>query len=156
VIFSCHIDGVFLEASLGGRRVESRLQDGEAIPEGHLRAWRIAREEVLANVMRWVRLVIANYFAYTGKVLPEEKQLHSQLPDELWNRIGNFLESLSRLPCWVDRNLSMTVFGPKQNLDYWQKVFQTGKAPSDIQVLAGPLDLNEMIRPRGTVVGRAA
>jgi hypothetical protein len=136
------------DPELGGRRVESRVHEGEAIPEGHLRAWRIAREEILANVMRWTRLVIANYFAYTGKVIQEEKQLHTHLPDELWDRLRNFLESLSRLPCWVDRNLSATVFGPKQNLDYWQKIFQTGKAPSDIQVLAAPLDLNEMIRPR--------
>jgi hypothetical protein len=136
------------DPELGGRRVESRLQAGEVIPERHLRAWRIAREELLANVMRWTRLVIANYFAYTGKVIHEDRQLHTRLPDQLWDRLRNFLESLSRLPCWVDRNLSTTVFGPKQNLDYWEKVFQTGKAPSDIQILAAPLDLNEMIRPR--------
>ena len=133
------------DPELGGRRVESRVQAGEAIPEGHLRAWRIAREEVIANVMRWIRLVMANYFAYTGRVLPEDKELHANLPDELWNRIRNFLESLARLPCWVDRNLSTTVFGPKQNLDYWYKVFSTGKTPSGIQVLATPLNLNDMI-----------
>ncbi|MGH9364825.1 MAG: HNH endonuclease, partial [Thermoanaerobaculia bacterium] len=142
------------DPELGGRRVESRLQDGEAIPEDHLRGWRIAREEVLANVMRWIRLVIANYYAYTGKVIQEDRQLHSRIPDELWDRLQHFLESLSRLPCWIDRNLSTTVFGPKQNLDYWEKVFQTGKAPSDIQILAAPLDLNEMIRPRTPGTGR--
>ncbi len=144
------------DPELGGRRLESQVQSGEAIPEGHLRAWRIAREEVLANVMRWLRLVIANYYAYTGKVIHEDRQLHSRLPDELWDRMRNFLESLSRLPCWVDRNLSTTVFGPKQNLDYWEKVFQTGKAPSGIQILAAPLDLNEMVRPKAAVAGRKA
>ena len=142
------------DPELGGRRVESRMQDGEVIPESHLRAWRIAREELLANVMRWVRLVIANYFAYTGKVIQEDRQLHSRLPDELWDRLQNFLLSLSRLPCWVDRNLSTTVFGPKQNLDFWDKVFQTGKAPSGIQILATPLDLNEMIRERTSSTGK--
>ena len=142
------------DPELGGRRVESRMQDGEVIPESHLRAWRIAREELLANVMRWVRLVIANYFAYTGKVIQEDRQLHSRLPDELWDRLQNFLLSLSRLPCWADRNLSTTVFGPKQNLDFWDKVFQTGKAPSGIQILATPLDLNEMIRERTSSTGR--
>lgn len=142
------------DPELGGRRLEKRVQDGEAIPEGHLRAWRIAREEVLANVLRWVRLVIANYFAYTGKVIHEDRQLHTPLTDELWDRLTNFLESLSGLPCWVDRNLSTTVFGPKQNLDYWEKVFQTGKAPSGIQILAAPLDLNVMIRPRTPGKGR--
>jgi hypothetical protein len=144
------------DPELGGRRVENRLQEGESIPEGHLRAWRIAREEVLANVMRWVRLVIANYFAYTGKVIHEDRQLHTRLPDELWDRLKNFFESLSRLPCWIDRNFSTTVFGPKQNLDYWETVFETGKAPSGIQILAAPLDLNEMIRPRSSAAARKA
>jgi hypothetical protein len=130
------------------------VQAGETITEGHLRAWRIAREEVLANVMRWVRLVIAHYNAWTSRVVHEDRLLHFRLPDELWDRLRNFLESLSRLPCWVDRNLSTTVFGPKQNLDYWEKVFQNGKAPSEIQILAAPLDLNEMIRPRTPGGGR--
>ena len=82
---------------MGGRRLESRVQRGDPIAEDHLRAWRIAREEVLANVMRWVRLVIANYNAYTGKVIHEDRLLHARLPDELWERLRNFLESLSRV-----------------------------------------------------------
>lgn len=142
------------DPELGGRRLESQVQAGEAMPEGHMRSWRIAREEVLSNVTRWIRLVIANYFAYTGKVIHEDRQLHTRLPDELWDRIRNFLESVSRLPCWVDRNLSTTVFGPKQNLDYWEKVFQSGQAPSGIQILATPLDLNEMIRSRTPPAGK--
>jgi hypothetical protein len=137
------------DPELGGRQLENRLQKGEVIPEAHLRAWRIAREEVLANVLRWVRLVMANYFAYTGKVVYEDRLLQYLLPDELWERVHNFLESLSTLPCWVDRNLSTTVFGPKQNLDYWERVFQTGKSTSGIQILTQPLDLNLMIRGRG-------
>lgn len=142
------------DPELGGRRLESQVQGGEKIAEPHLRAWRIAREEVLSNVTRWIRLVIANFYAYTGKVIHEDRQLHSRLPDELWDRLQNFIESLSRLPCWVDRNLSSTVFGPKQNSEYWEKVFQTGKAPSGIQILTAPLDLNEMIRSRTPVAGK--
>jgi hypothetical protein len=142
------------DPDLGGRRLESRIQDGEAVPEKHLRAWRVAREEVLTNIMRWTRLVIANYFAYTGKVIHEDRQLHIKLPDELWDRLQNFFVALSKLPCWIDHNLGTTVFGPKQNLDYWEKVFQTGKSPSGIQILAMPLDLNEMIRSRTPGGGR--
>jgi hypothetical protein len=138
----------------GGRRIESRVQGGEVIPSGHLRAWRIAREEVLANVLRWTRLVIANYYAYTGKVIDEERQLHTRLPDELWNRLRNFLQNMSLLPCWIDLKLSNSVFGPKQNLNYWLKVFKTAKSPSDIQILTAPLDLNEMIRQRTPALGR--
>lgn len=142
------------DPELGGRRIEKRISDGEVIPESHLRAWRIAREEVMANILRWVRLVIANFNAYTGKVVYEDRLLHHRLPDELWKRLASFFESMSRLPCWIDRNLSATVFGPKQNFDYWEKIFQTGKAPTGITVLAAPLDLNEMIKPRAAHSGR--
>ena len=134
------------DPEIGGRRLESRIQKGDVVPEGHLRAWRIAREEVLANVLRWLRLVITNYFAYTGKVVHDDRLLQKRLPDELWDRIRNFLESLADLPCWIDRNLGMAVFGPKQNLDYWEKVFETGGAPSGILILAQPLDLHQMIQ----------
>lgn len=134
------------DPELGGRRLESRLQDGEKIAPNHLRAWRIAREEVLAVIMRWTRLVMANFFAYTGKVVREDRLLQVQLPDELWGRLKNFLESLSRLPCWIDPNLSTTVFGPKQTREYWEKVFQAGVAPTGQRILAQGLDLNVMIR----------
>jgi len=99
----------------------------------------------LANVLRWARLVIMNYFAWTGKLVREDRVLQTRLPDDLWERLRNFFECLSRLPCWIDKNLSTTVFGPKQNLDYWEKVFETGKAPSGIQILTRPLDVNQMI-----------
>jgi hypothetical protein len=142
------------DPELGGRRVESRLQGGEVIPEGHLRAWRIAREEVLTNVVRWMSLVVRNYFSYTGKLIHEDRPLHSRLPDELWDRLRNFLESLSCLPCWIDRKLGTTVFGPKQNSDYWEKVFETGVAPSNMRILTAPLDLNDMIKPRASTARR--
>lgn len=144
------------DPELGGRRLENRLQAGDKIPENHLRAWRIAREEILTNVTRWIRLVIANYNAYTGRVVKEDRLLQVQLPDELWDRLGNFLVSLSKLPCWIDKNLGTTVFGAKQNADYWEKVFQTGKSPSNIQVLSAPLDLNQMILPKASPAGRKA
>ena len=156
-LMSMFADAFFVghwDPELGGRRLENRLEAGERIPENHLRAWRIAREEIMTNVTRWIRLVIANYNAYTGRVVKEDRLLHVQLPDELWDRLRNFLVSLSKLPCWIDKNLSTTVFGPKQNADYWEKVFQTGKSPSNIQILAAPLDLNEMIVPKAGPAGR--
>ena len=131
----------------GGRRIETRIQAGDTIQEDHLRAWRVAREEVLANVLRWLRLVIEHYFAFTAQMYDKDQLLHRRLPDPLWDHMLNFFTNLSSLPCWFDRNLSTTVFGPKQNLDFWKKVFTTGKTPTDIQILAQPLDLNQMIQP---------
>ena len=151
-IMSMFADVFFInqwDPEIGGRRIENRIQGGDTIPEGHLRAWRIAREEVLANVLRWLRLVVTNYFAFTGKLVHEDRLLQTRLSDELWDRMRNFLKSLAGLPCWFNRNLSTTVFGPKQNLDYWEKVFETGQAPSGIQILAKPLDLQQMIKGKG-------
>jgi len=134
------------DPDVGGRRLENRLQKGESIPENHLRAWRVAREEILANILRWVRLVIENYFAWTGKMVEKDSLLQAKLPDELWRRIEAFLKNLSRLPCWVDKQLSNTVFGAKQNFDFWKTIFSTSKSPSDVSVLAQPLDIHKMIQ----------
>lgn len=146
----CIFADVFFVSSwdpeIGGRKIENKVRDGKMIPESHLRAWRVARDEVLSNILVWVRLVIENYFAFNAQMLDKERLLHQSLPDTLWDRITNFLESIAALPCWIDKQLGITVFGPKQNLDYWEKVFKTGKNPSGIQVLAQPLNLNQMIQ----------
>lgn len=134
------------DPEVGGRRLENHIQKGDNIDENHLCAWRIAREEVLVNILAWVRHVIENYYATTGKMIDKQRLLHETLPDTLWENIKTFLINLRKLPCWVDRNLSTTVFGPKQNFDYWNVVFKTGKTPNDIPVLTKPLDLFEMIQ----------
>ena len=136
------------DPEIGGRRIEARIVGGEKIPESHLRAWRIAREEVLSNVVRWLRLVITNYYAFIAIPIHEDRLLHQQLPDELWSRLHNFLENLKHLPCWVDHKLSTTIFGPRQNLDFWAKVFSDGSTPLDIPILTKGLDMYEMIQDR--------
>lgn len=134
------------DPDIGGSKLENRVQKGDRIPEGHLRVWRITREEILANVLKWVRLVVENYYAWTGKPIAGEKLFHRRCPEELWKRIELFLRHLAALPCWVDKGLSTTVFGAKQNLDFWQQVFETGVAPTGVRVLAQPLDLSRMIQ----------
>lgn len=131
----------------GGRRLENRVQKGDTIQEGHLRAWRVAREEVLANVLRWLRLVIEYYFANMAQMYDKDRLLQRPLADALWGNMQNFLTSVAGLPCWSDKSMSTTVFGPKQNLDFWQRVFQTGTAPTGIPILAQPLDIIQMIQP---------
>lgn len=142
--------GIFFVGSwnpdIGGRRLENRLQKGENIPEAHLRAWRVAREEILANILAWVRLVIENYYAATGQPYQRERLLHRRLPEPLWRTIDRFLRRLADLPVWMDKALSTTVFGGKQNLDFWQQIFSTGKAPTGVRVLAKPLNLQHMIQ----------
>lgn len=123
------------DPEVGGRRLENRLQGGEQIKEEHLRAWRVGREEILGNILAWVRLVIENYFAWTGHMVDKERLLQQPFPEDLWRRIEAFLKNLSKLPCWVDKNLSNTIFGAKQNFDFWALIFKTGKAPNDVRAL---------------------
>lgn len=134
------------DPEMGGRKLENRLQKGDHIPEGHLRAWRIAREEILRNVLRWIRVVIENYYAWTGRPVDRDRILQQRFPEDLWRRIELFLRNLAALPCWIDNGLSITVFGTKQNADFWKAIFETGKAPTGVRVLAKPLDLNTMIQ----------
>ena len=125
------------DPDLGGRRLEGRLQKGEVIAEGHLRAWRVTREEILAMIMQHVRLVIENYFAVTGKLIEKDRLMQSRLPEDVWARVKTFLDRLSGLPAWIDKNLSNTVFGAKQNRDFWTEVFKTGRSPGGVQVFTG-------------------
>ena len=133
------------DVDIGGRRLESRIQNGEEFPSEHLRAWRISRDEVAVNVMRWVRLVIENYNAVTGRQVERERLFLEEFPDLLWGNIERFLGSLSELTCWTNTDLSSSVFGPKQNLDYWDSVFKTGDSPSGTHISPRGLNLQEMI-----------
>ena len=81
----------------GGRRLENKIQNGDKLPAEHLRAWRISREEVAVNVIRWVRLVIENYNAVNGKQVERERLFLEEFPDLLWGNIERFLKSLFRV-----------------------------------------------------------
>ena len=47
--------------------------------------------------------------------------------ETLWDNIEAFVDSLKRFPLWVNRDLSLSVFGGKQNYEYWQTIFSRGK-----------------------------
>ena len=137
------------DPDLGGRRLEARLQKGEVIAEGHLRAWRVTREEILATIMKHVRLVIENYFAVTGKLIEKDRLMQHRLPEDVWARVETFLDRLSGLPAWIDKNLSNTVFGAKQNRDFWANVFKTGRSAGGVQVFTGPINVIDMMQGPG-------
>jgi len=86
--------------------------------------------------------------AYTGEWIDEDRLLQVQHPEALWDRIMNFLMNLRGLPCWIDRNLSGTVFGAKQNRDFWIQIFKTGVASTGTRVLTAPLDIQKMIQSK--------
>ena len=51
----------------GTKRIENDVKKGEDVAEPHLRAFRMAREEIIYNWLRYVRQIVRNYFITTGK-----------------------------------------------------------------------------------------
>lgn len=81
-----------------------------------------------------------------GKPIQENKLFQCRFPSPLWGRIRIFIRNLGKLPLWINRDMSSTIFGGKQNNIYWQTIFETSKTPQGFTVLAEPLDLMEMIK----------
>jgi hypothetical protein len=134
------------DPDIGSYRIENRIQKGEEIQEDHLTAYRMSKEEIIYNWLRYIEQIIKNYFIMQGKPIQEKKLFQYRFPEPLWERIRIFVRNLKNLPLWVNRELSQTIFGGKQNYEFWQTVFETGKTPQGFQVLTEPLDLMKMIK----------
>ena len=133
---------------IGVYRIENRIVDGKDadIPDAHLIAYRISKEEIMYNWLLWLKKVIENYFSNTGKMYDEGSEFQIEFDEQLWINITNFLRNLINLPLWKNREMASTVFSGKNNYSYWKTVFETGKNPDGVQVLAKPLNYIEMIK----------
>lgn len=134
------------DPEIGTRRIESRIQAGETFPLSHVIAFRVSKEEVLYNWLRYVQQIIKNYFLMQGKPLDEDKLFQDLFPEQLWTNIRVFIRNLVGLPVWANHQLSSTIFGGKQNYDFWQTIFATAHSPQGLRVLAKPLNLMDMIK----------
>ncbi len=101
-------------------------------------------------IMQHVRLAIENYFAWQGKLIEKDRLMQYRLPEDVWARVETFLRRLSGLPAWIDKNLSNTVFGAKQNRDFWAEVFKTGRSTTGVQVFTGPINVIDMMQESGS------
>jgi hypothetical protein len=132
----------------GTDKLENKVLKGEHIPDSHLRAYRIAREEVMNAWLPFVSTVIQNYFQNNGKNVRAERLFQYQFPDQLWTNIANFLAHLGRLPLWIDYQQSLTTFGGKSNAAFWEHIFDTGNMPNGAPIIhSGGLNVLEMIKP---------
>jgi hypothetical protein len=136
----------FYDFDIGANKVEDKLRRGEAIPDLHLRAVRISREEVFYNILRYVQDLVKQYFLMDGQVIPDVELFQHQFSDKLWVMIERLLKNIANLPVWVNHQLSGTVFGSKQDHEYWKIIFATGVNRSGIQVIAKPLNLNDLVK----------
>jgi hypothetical protein len=131
---------------IGTSQIENKIQKGENIPSGHLIAYRMSKEEIIYNWLKCIEQIIKNYFTmHSSKYYNEKKLFQYKFPETLWGKIEIFTKNLSILPVWINKDLSNTVFGGKQNNDFWQTIFEKGKSPQGLQVLAEPINLMKMI-----------
>lgn len=131
---------------LGTARIENQIQKGEVIPEDHLIAFRLSKEEILYTWLKFVKNIVHTYFVMQGRPFNESKLFQYKFPEPLWDNIENFVRSLSKMPLWVNRDLSLSVFGGKQNYEYWQTIFETGKTPQGQEVLPNGINFMNMIQ----------
>ena len=136
----------FYDFDIGANKTEDKVRRGENIPDPHLRAVRISREEVLYNILRYVRDLVKQYFLMRGQVIENIELFQHRFPEELWGMIERLLINIAALPLWVNHQLSGIVFGGKQDHEYWKIIFETGSDRSGFQVLAKPLNLNELLQ----------
>jgi hypothetical protein len=131
---------------LGAARVENKVKKGEDVPEAHLRAFRMCREEVVYAWLGYVKSIVQGYFTMVGKPIDERRLFQYPFPEELWDRLRCYLLNLQALPFWVNRELATTAFGGKQAPDFWRKVFEDGETPQGQKILAKPFNLIDMIK----------
>jgi hypothetical protein len=126
---------------LGSNKIEDKVRQNDPIPDDHLRAVRLSREEVLFNILRYVRDLIKLNFASRGQVVEEEELFQHKFTDELWDTIRNLFVNMGNLPVWTNHQMSGTVFAGKQDHEYWKIIFDTGCDRMGNPILAKPLNL---------------
>ena len=132
--------------NVGTAKIENKLSKGDVISHDHIRAFRLSKEEIVYNWLQYLRQVAQQYFIMQGKPDPKDKLFQYPFPDQVWENMRKFLKSLSELPLWVNTDLSASVFGGKQDNNFWKTIFETGRTPQGMQVLAKPINLIEMIQ----------
>jgi hypothetical protein len=132
------------DLDIGTSRIESKIQKNEDLPLEHVRAYRMAKEEIMYNWLKFIGQLIQTHFISHGQIVDEKKLFQSEFNETLWNNIRNYVKNLSVLPLWTNNTLSATVFGGKQNYQFWHTIFTTGSSPQGVSVLAKPLNLIEL------------
>jgi hypothetical protein len=126
--------------------LEKKLQNGESIPENHLVAFRMSKEEILYNWLDIVRKIIDRYFIYQGQHFNEDRLFEYKFPEQLWSSIRIAICNLAKLSVWKNVELSATAFGGKQNYDYWRTIFESGKSPQGFQVLPQGINYDHLLK----------
>ncbi len=133
---------------IGVYRIEQRIIKNTAsdITDDHLAAYRISKEEILRNWVGYLKELIRFLLLSKGRPLGDGCEFQIPFDEAMWINITNFVRNLIKLPLWKNREFAETIFSGKNNYDYWKKVFETGRNPDGVPVLAKPLNYIEMIQ----------
>jgi hypothetical protein len=134
------------DTDLGTYQIEKQLQKGEDIPEGHLIAFRMSKEEILYNWLDIVKKIVMRFFLLQGRPVKEDRLFQYKFPENLWESIRRVIRNLAKLSIWKNRELAATAFGGKQNYDYWHMIFESGKSPQGFQVLPQGINLDDLLK----------
>jgi hypothetical protein len=93
-----------------------------------------------------VKKIITRFFLLQGRPVKEDKLFQYKFPETLWDSIRRVVRNLTKLSVWKNRALATSVFGGKQNYDYWHTIFESGKTPSGFQVLPQGINLDELLK----------
>lgn len=134
------------DLDIGTGKIESKVLKGEPIPDSHLAAYRMAKEEIIYNWLRLVKQVVQTSFITSGVLFDDIAPFQKLLPPNAWNNVRHFVRNLRRLPLWVNRDMANSVFGGKRNNDFWKQIFESGETPDGQKVLGQKIDLIRMIQ----------
>ncbi len=134
------------DSDIGTYRIENTIANGkgDSIPDDHLIAYRLMKEEIMYNWIKYIEKLIVGYFSMTGIMYDSENLFQQLFPEKLWEKIETFLENLRDLTLWKDRSMASTIFGGKNTYDFWLSIFQSGKTPDGQAVLVTPINYVEM------------
>ena len=135
------------DLEIGTSRIENKIQNNEDIPMEHVRAYRMAKEEIMYSWLKYLSQIIQTHFISQGVPVDDKKLFQHEFSTILWSNIRNYIKNLTLLPLWTNNTLSSTVFGGKQNYQFWHTIFTSGSSPQGVKVLAQPLNLIELQRP---------
>jgi len=113
----------------------------------YLIAYRLGKEEILYNLMQYLKMVITSYFEQSGTMINQDNIFQTKFDGQLWVYIKNFVRNLSQLPLWKTRSIATcNLFSGKNHYDYWRVIFETGKSEDDTLILNEPLNIKELIK----------
>ena len=117
------------------RLLFDNLQKGVAAAERHLHSYQIANEEIIYAWLKVIHHVVHWFFVTNGEPDDKEKLLQYEIPDACRQHVENFVDELKQLPLWVNKDLSISTSGGRQNGFYWQSTFESGKTPDGTEIM---------------------